>query len=165
MRVTNARDVMRKRSVYVALLIAACVILCIAAVVAQWGLRSWIWGAINRHALASTQCVLVSAEVCSRLAGRKVVGERDVTAVVADMASDMARVDDGRFSSDAGQLLDPWGNPLSVKVERVEQHYVVYVRSAGPDGIMGNGDDFLWDRHRWRIDDGSQSPAGDSHVP
>ena len=165
MRVTNARDVMRKRTVYVALLIAACVALCIAAVVVLWGLQSWIWGAINTHAQASTQCVLVATEVCDRLVGQREIDEEDVAAVVADMAADMARVDDGRFSSDAGQLLDPWGNPLSVKVERVGQHYVVYVRSAGPDGIMGNGDDFLWDRHRWLIDDGSQSSSGELDAP
>ena len=157
---------MRKRSVYLALLVAACVVLGIVAVVVQLSFPSWLEGVIHRHALASTQCVIVASEVHSRLVGRKEIDEEDVAAVVADMARETARVDGPSYArAETGELLDPWGNPLSVKVERVEQHYVVYVQSAGPDGVMGNGDDYLWDRDRWLIDDASQEPAGESHVP
>lgn len=41
-----------------------------------------------------------------------------------------------------GRLLDRWGTPLHFHYESGDQ---VAIRSAGPDGRLGSGDDFCWE--------------------
>jgi len=125
----------------------------LGTIAALWFVRSWLWHEYNRHAFAGTQCAIVASAVAERLRGHQEIDGELVAAVVADIA----RTEGDHYSTDpdADALLDPWGNPLSIKVKRVAGNYVIFVRSAGPDGIMGNGDDYLWDKTRWS----ARSPA------
>jgi len=146
---------MKTRTVAVSIIIAF-IVLVVGLLVGGWGVVSWIEGVLQRHALAQTQCVVVASHVADQLAGQTEISRADVAGVLDEM------VKAGREASPPfNVLLDPWGNPLSVKVKRVGDNYVIFVRSAGPDGVMGNGDDYLWDKTRWS----AHNPTSDPENP
>ena len=126
-------------------------------IAALWFAKSCLTTEIKGHAFAGTQCAIVASAVGERLQGHQKIDDELVAALVADIA----RTEGDHYSTDpdAGALLDPWGNPLSIKVKRVAGNYVIYVRSAGPDGVMGNGDDYLWDKTRWPAHNPTSAPG------
>jgi len=45
-----------------------------------------------------------------------------------------------------GLLVDSWGRPLRVSIEKIEDGFGLDMTSSGPDGVMGTSDDIVWKR-------------------
>ncbi|MCL1921838.1 MAG: hypothetical protein FWG50_12335 [Kiritimatiellaeota bacterium] len=67
--------------------------------------------------------------------GRKPFAEYDLTAEILGYFPEA--------SLKNGKIIDAWGSPVTMKIERVENEIFVWIRSAGPDGKMGTKDDVV----------------------
>lgn len=45
-----------------------------------------------------------------------------------------------------GQVLDSWGQPLKVSIERIDEGFRLDIISSGRDRVMGTSDDIIWKR-------------------
>jgi hypothetical protein len=124
----------RKPLIYV-VLVALCILIVFATVAGL--LSCWEF---YRHWLAVEQCVGVAYKVAVNLGGEEPETEAGLERAVAQIAESWNVFVRNR----QGQLVDAWGTPFSVRVVHDQNHCKIVVRSAGPDAIMGNGDDLVY---------------------
>lgn len=100
---------------------------------------------VSQQGWASHQVVAVAGEVCGQFAGREKLSQGELSEFVDQLGAN------DQFSARKvhGPPVDPWEKPLSVSVIKKGSKYFVVVRSAGPDGMMGNGDDLECDKCFW----------------
>lgn len=106
-------------------------LICLTAV--MYCVIRWAQGSLKR-AEAITQCKVIALRVADsfvqtdcNLGKSYTTGIRqDGTLIVKDTS---------------GRLLDVWGNPITINIDKTDSGFLIQVDAAGEDGIFGSQDD------------------------
>ncbi|MCL2104562.1 MAG: hypothetical protein FWH21_05865 [Kiritimatiellaeota bacterium] len=75
----------------------------------------------------------------------------DNTIKDCNLASKVIQLNPDKTRVQNGQIVDAWGNPITVTIERIGNEIHTTIISAGSDGVIGTNDDIV---HRWSSTEG-----------